>query len=143
MSDPSSHSNGLYMFDELGDLATRLEALKPPPPLRVALSEFVPVEEWVTLGQVSYLGRFAWWRLMQTLHEPIPETFMELDSDFPRDCAWTNTRILGACGLTAAILGTIGSAIGAGWPRVGFVITGAANAVMLGANLVLVFRRDS
>lgn len=55
---------------------------------------------------------------------------------------WPNTRILGVCGLTAAVLGTLGSAVGAQWPRVGFVITGAANLTMLAANVVLIVRRD-
>jgi hypothetical protein len=78
------------MFDELDamlSLAARLEALKPPPPLRVCRSDFVPVDDWVHAGEVNYLGRFAWWRLMRSLQEPIPETSMEPDADFPRDCA--------------------------------------------------------
>ena len=45
--------------------------------------------------------------------------------------------------LLAAVLGTLGSAVGAQWPRVGFVITGAANLTMLVANVVLIVRRDS
>jgi hypothetical protein len=55
---------------------------------------------------------------------------------------WTNTRILGACGLTAAVLGFVGANVGMAWPRLGFAVTAIANGVMLGANLVLVFRRD-
>jgi hypothetical protein len=55
---------------------------------------------------------------------------------------WTNTRILGVCGLTAAALGTLGGTLGAWSPRAGNALLGLANAVMLGANLMLVFRRD-
>lgn len=56
--------------------------------------------------------------------------------------AWPNTRILGACGLTAAALGALAGPCGAISPRVGFVLVGLANAVMLAANLVLLFRRE-
>lgn len=56
---------------------------------------------------------------------------------------WTNTRVLGVCGLAAAVLSTLGSALGTIWPRVGFVVIGAANAVMLAANVMLILRRDS
>lgn len=55
---------------------------------------------------------------------------------------WPNTRILGVCGLTAAVLGFIGANIGMGWPRLGFAVVAVSNGVMLAANLVLVFRKD-
>lgn len=53
----------------------------------------------------------------------------------------SNQRILGACGLTAAMLGTAAGAVGSVWPRVGMVMSGAASAVMLLANLCLLLRR--
>lgn len=56
---------------------------------------------------------------------------------------WSNTRILGACGLAAAILGTSGGWLGGLMPRTGLVLVGTANAVMLAANLVLLLRRES
>lgn len=55
---------------------------------------------------------------------------------------WTNTRILGACGLAAAVFGTAGGWVGAGWPRIGLALLGVANGTMLVANLVLLFRRE-
>lgn len=54
----------------------------------------------------------------------------------------SNTRILGVCGLVSAMLGTLAGPVGATWPCVGFVVQGVASAVMLGANLVLIFRRE-
>lgn len=89
MSGLSSPPNGrdTRLLDEMTALLAKWEALKPPPPLHVCRSEFVPVDDWVTMGEVNYLGRFAWSRLMRTLHEPLPEASMEPDLDFPRDCA--------------------------------------------------------
>ena len=54
----------------------------------------------------------------------------------------TNARILGVCGLAAAALGTLSGTVGAAFPRAGFILSGAASALMLVANAVLVFRRD-
>lgn len=53
---------------------------------------------------------------------------------------WSNTRILGLCGLTAAIIETASGPLGVWMPRLGFILHGVASAVMLGANLVLIFR---
>ena len=52
-----------------------------------------------------------------------------------------NARFLGMCGLTAAALGTASGTLGTAFPRVGFVLSGTASALMLVANAVLVFRR--
>jgi hypothetical protein len=54
----------------------------------------------------------------------------------------SNQQILGVCGLLAAIIGTASGVVGAKRPRVGHIMSGAASAIMLFANLVLIFRRD-
>lgn len=74
-----------YVEAELGRMATLRANLTPLPPMLVERSEFLAPDDWVHAGDRNILGRFAWSRLMRTVHAPWPEEALTLDQDCPRD----------------------------------------------------------
>lgn len=70
---------------DLGHLGELRAALTPLSPMRVKRSDFLRPDDVTFLDDVTVFGRFAWFRLMRTVHAPWPEEALAPDEDFPRD----------------------------------------------------------